>query len=119
MMGSGGYGGGMSARPVRPDDPEMQELLKQDMELDHRAHELASSTRSARGEERTRLKGELATLVNKHFDVRQKRRELQLKRMEEELQRLREAIAKRDESREAIVAQHLAELIGEAPDLEF
>ena len=57
--------------------------------------------------------------MNKHFDVRQKRRELQLKRMEDELQRLREAITSRNKSRESIVTNHMKELVGEERDLEF
>jgi hypothetical protein len=75
--------------------------------------------REARGDDRAKLKSQLAEMVNKHFDVRQKRRELQLKRMEEELQRLREAIAKRNTSRESIVDSHLRELTGEPRDLDF
>jgi len=102
-----------------PDDPEMRELMRQDGEMDRKTHELAIRVRESRGEERTKLKTELSELVNKHFDVRQNRRELQLKRMEDELQRLREAISSRNKSRESIVTNHMKELIGEERDLEF
>ena len=118
MMPGGGYGGYSTGRE-NDGDPEMNELMKQDVDLDRQAHELAASAREARGEERNKLKSQLAELVNKHFDVRQKRRELSLKRMEEELQRLRDAIASRNKSRESIVDNHVKELVGDPRDLEF
>lgn len=102
-----------------PDDPEMRDIMRQDMDMERKTHELAMRVREARGEERTKLKTEITEHVNKHFEVRQKRRELQLKRMEEELQRLRDAISSRNKSRESIVTNHIKELIGEERDLEF
>jgi hypothetical protein len=133
-FGRGGFGGGFGGRgggfgvPFVPgvpgvetpaEDPEMRELMRQDVDLDRQAHELASRVRSARGEDRTRLREELAEIVKKHFEVRQKRRELQLKRMEEELKRLREAIGERNESRATIIDNRLRELLGESRNLEF
>jgi hypothetical protein len=102
-----------------PDDPEMRDIMRQDAEMERKTHELAMRVREARGEERTKLKAEITEHVNKHFEVRQKRRELQLKRMEEELQRLRDAISSRNKSRDTIVTNHIKELIGEERDLEF
>ena len=101
------------------DDPEMRDLMKQDAEMDRKTHELSMRIHELRGDDRNKMKAELQELVNKHFDVRQKRRELQLKRMEDELQRLREAISSRNKSRESIVTNHMKELIGEERDLEF
>jgi hypothetical protein len=112
--GFGGYGG-----PPQPDDPEMRDLVQQDVELDRQAGRLASQIHSASGEERMKLKPQLAQLVSKHFDVRQERRKLQLKRMEEELKRLRDEIGKRNDSRESIVGNRVSELIGEPRDLDF
>jgi hypothetical protein len=120
---SGGFGGmmpGLSPFGEPPaDDPEMRDLLRQDMELDRQAHEMAMRVRNSRGDERSKLRAELGEVVNKHFDVRQKRRELQLKRMEEELKRLRDAIGERNESRSTIVGNRLQELLGESRNLEF
>jgi hypothetical protein len=108
-MGPGGEG----------DDPEMRELMKRDMEMDREVHELAARTRQARGEDRSRLREELNDVVKRHFDVRQKRREHQLQRMEDEIKRLRDTIAKRTNSRDSIIDNHVKELLGEARDLEF
>lgn len=119
----GGYGGGPGmpgmGGPPPPDDREMQELMKQDAELDRQAMEMSNKVRRASGEEREKLKTQLAEVVNKHFDARQKRRELQLKRLQEELERLQGAISKRNASRESIVKNRIAELVGEPQDLEF
>jgi hypothetical protein len=57
--------------------------------------------------------------VEQHFEVRQKRRELQVQRLAEELERLRAAIGRRNESRPAIVEQRLRDLLGEPRDLDF
>jgi hypothetical protein len=109
----GGYG------EMPPDDPEMRELVGQDAELERQTFQTAEQVRRAGGDERDRLKTQLAELVNKHFNVRQKRRELQLKRMEDELKRLRDAISQRNESRGSIVKNRLAELVGDPQNLEF
>src|SRR5207237_2080281 len=83
-----------------PDDPEMRELMRQDVELDQKSHELAQRVRQGRGDERAKAKDELTEVVKQHFTIRQKRRELSVKRMEEELERLKEAINKRTPSRD-------------------
>ena len=75
--------------------------------------------RRAASDQREKLKTQLTDLVNKHFDVRQQRRELQLKRMEDELARLRDAIKQRNEVRESLVKERLLELTGDPRDLGF
>ena len=103
----------------QPLDPETEELNRNDAELEQKCAELASGLRRATKEERENLKKQLAEAVNKHFDVRQKRRALQLTRLEEELKRLREANQKRIEAREQLVNRRLAELMGQHDDLGF
>jgi hypothetical protein len=134
--GGGGFGGGYGVPggmpgapgmmpggnmfgPDQPDDPEMRDLVKQDADMERQTVELSMRVHELRGEEQNKVKAQLAELLNKHFDVRQKRRELQIKRMEEELQRLKEAIAKRNESRKLIVENRFRELVGEPRDLDF
>ena len=117
----GGYGifSGRGYGAFEPDDPEMREISRKDSEMERQTMELATQYRSARGDEREKLKTQVSDLVAKHFDVRQERRKLQLKRMEEELKRLREAITKRDASTDTIVKNRLSELLGEPRDLDF
>src|SRR5262245_10279534 len=104
---------------LEQDDPEMYQLFVEDNRLDREALALARRIRQAKSPEREKLQSDLAVLVNKHFDVRQQRRELSLKRMEEELKRLREAIESRSKGREDIVQKRIAELVGDDSGLEF
>ena len=104
---------------LEQDDPEMYRLLAEDNRLEREAQSLARQVRAAKSDEREKLRAELAVTVDKHFEVRQQRRELSLKRMEEELKRLREAIESRTKGREEIVQKRLTELIGDDKELEF
>ena len=100
-------------------DPEMYKLLTEDYELERRTRELAIQYRRASGERRAEIREQLKESVDKHFQVRQERRLLELKRLEEELQRLREAIQRRDESRKTLVGERVLELLGDENDLDF
>jgi len=104
---------------LRRDDPEMFGLLNQDELLEQQTLDLAERLRRAPTDEREKLQTQLSELVNKHFDVRQQRRELQLKRMEAELGRLRDAIKQRNETRDAIIKERMTELVGDAKGLGF
>lgn len=115
--GFGGRGGDPDF--MRQQDPEMFALVSQDEQLEQQTADLADQVRRASGEQRDKLKTQLTEMVNKHFEIRQQRRELQLKRMETELGRLREAIKERNQAREAIIQQRLTELTGEVKDLGF
>lgn len=114
-MGPGPY----EMQRLEQDDPEMYKLVVEDARLDREAIAMARRVLQAKSPEREKLEGELAVLVNKHFDVRQQRRELSLKRMEEELKRLREAIEERTKGRDEIVEKRIAELVGSDSTLEF
>lgn len=125
-MGGGGPGfrpgmlpGGDDADRSRQEDPEMHRLTEQDYQLAQQTLEVAGELRRATGDQQAKLKQQLTELVNKHFDVRQQRRELQLKQMEAELGRLREAIKERNDIRDAIIKQRMSELAGPAKDLGF
>ena len=112
-MGLGGQG------DFFQEDPEMAALNRSDYDLDAKTQELAEQLRNAKTEEREKIKTQITETVTKHFDVRQKRRELQIKRMEDELKKLREAMIKRNESKEQIIKKRLTELVGNEDDLGF
>lgn len=78
-----------------------------------------SSTAALRQTSARRCKKQLEEAVGKHFEVRQARRELHLKRLAEELEKLRESIERRNEVREQIIGQRVAELMGKENDLAF
>jgi hypothetical protein len=118
-MGPGMGPGPIEMQRLEQDDPEMHQLFAEDNRLDREELALARRIHQAKSPEREKLQSELAVVVNKHFDVRQQRRELSLKRMEEELKRLREAIEARTKGREEIVHKRIAELVGDDSGLEF
>jgi hypothetical protein len=97
----------------------MYDLLMADNDLDRQAVEKAGQLRNTTSDARDKLKAELAEIVGKHFEARQKRRELQLKRMAEEIQRLRDATQARNDAREEIVNKRITELTGDASPLDF
>jgi hypothetical protein len=100
-------------------DPQEHQMNQEEYELARKTTELTMRYRHAPAEQREQVKKELTDSVNRHFEVRQQRRELQLKRLEEELQRLRESIQARNEAREQIVNRRIAELLGDKDDLSF
>ena len=117
-MGPGGRGGPPrwphhDWDDMQKNDPEMHELLKADQDLEREAREMAIQYRRAPKPQREEIKERIGKLVNKHFEVRQERRELELKRLEEELDRLRGAIERRNEARDQLVGQRLSQLLGE------
>ena len=104
--------GNMGPRNMR--DPEMAKLEEADMDLDRQTHELAEQFRREEGaEDREKLKEMLTVVVDKHFQVRQERRELEIKRLEAQLERLRAALKKRMDDRQAIVKQRISNLLGD------
>ncbi len=110
------YGGLESMQKI---DPELYKLLREDENLERQTRELVMQYRRAPSEQREKLKPQITELVNKHFDVRQQRRSLELKRLEDELQRLRETIDRRSKARKEIVEKRVSELIGREDELRF
>ena len=104
---------------MKDHDPEMYKVMKEDRDLEHRTMELVTQYRRASGDERTKIKQQLEETVNKHFDVRQQRRTLELKRLEGELQRLRETIDRREKARKEIVEKRVTRLLGTERELDF
>jgi hypothetical protein len=125
-QGVGGPGQQGMPRGPQPDweslqknDPDMFKLVKEDMELDHATRELAMRCRQAPKEQSAEMKKQLQQVVEKQFEVRQERRNLELKRLDTEIQRLREAIERRTKARDKIVEQRLSDLLGIEGELSF
>jgi hypothetical protein len=97
----------------------MYGLLKADSELDRQEREMAMRYRQAPREQREKILAAIHETVNKHFEVRQQRRAMELKRLETELQRLREAIQRREKARKELVQRRAAELVGREDELPF
>lgn len=97
----------------------MFKLLSQNMDLERQSRELAMQYQQAASGEREKIKQQIVELVNKHFDVRQERRALELKRLETQLQRLRETMEKRSKARKELVERRVSELIGREDEVGF
>lgn len=100
-------------------DPELYELEKSDMDLDRQTHQLGEQLRRAPKTKQADLRKQLNDLVQKHFDVRQARRELHLVRLAEELDKLRASMEKRKAARDQIISRRVSELVGEEDDMAF
>ncbi|MBR5710148.1 MAG: hypothetical protein IKX40_05275 [Thermoguttaceae bacterium] len=99
-------------------DPELFKLLKLDAELDRTTRQLTMQYRqTVDADSKAEIGAQLAETVAKHFDVRQKRRALELERLEKELNRMKELFEKRNDSRDKIIEQRLKELKGEEESL--
>ena len=115
-----GRTGGMGLHVGAQADPEMYELVVADEKLERESHGLAQHYRRIPKEERTELRREVTRLAEKHFDVRQQRRMLELKRLQEELQRLRRALELRAEARQKLIDRRVSELVGpDDPEVTF
>ncbi len=101
------------------DDPEMQELIRQDHELERQSFELSHRYREAKGAARDEARTALQKSVEEHFQVRQARRELQIKRISEELARLKEQVEARNTAREDIIRRRVQELVGDEGAIGF
>lgn len=105
---------------LRDQDPEMFELMRKDFDLDRECHELSEQFRRSQGtKEKAELEKTINELVRTHFNVRQKRRELELQRLEDQLSRLRESIKTRVDTRDEIIRRRVLELIGRPEDAGF
>jgi hypothetical protein len=97
---------------MRIRDPEMYKLTKADEELDRQSRDLAVQYRQAPPEKREQIRRQVEQVVNRHFEVRQERRLLELKRLKAELQNLQEAIDRRTKARKELVEKRMSDLLG-------
>ncbi len=67
--------------------------------------------------QRAKVKTKLADLLNKQFDMQQKRRDQEVAAIEAQLKKLRELMRKRGENRQKIIDNRLDQLVREAEGL--
>jgi hypothetical protein len=98
----------------------MEKLLEADAKMEQQSRDFAKRFREAEDQQqRAKARADLEVLAKEHFDLRQKRRELELSRLEEQLERVRASIKKRSEVKDLIIQRRLAQLLGEEDDLAF
>ncbi len=105
---------------TREHDPQMAKLLEQDSTLDKEARGLAEQCREETDKEkRAELKTRLTELTEKHFELRQERRQLQIAQLEAELEKVRATIDKRNDASELIIRRRVSRLLGEKDELDW
>jgi hypothetical protein len=110
---------GEEAKAEEPEDPEMAALEKEDEALEEQSAALADKFRAEQDQQlREKIKEKLQKIVNDHFDLRQRKRALEIERLEQQLEELRHVVQRRDELRQTIIDRRLDELINEE-DLSF
>jgi hypothetical protein len=103
---------------VRANDPEMAKLCNEEAKAEREASRLIRDyAHSDKEEQRDKIKGKLAEVLGKEFDLQQQRRDLELGRLEAQVKKLRQLMKKRSDSRQTIVDKRLDQLIREAEGL--
>ena len=101
-------------------DPEMAAFLKQDSDCEEAAGKLAEQCRKETDKQkRADLKKGLTELTEKHFAVRQQRRQLQIAQLEAELEKVRATIEKRNDARDLIIRRRVSTLLGKRDILDW
>jgi hypothetical protein len=89
----------------------MTELLKQEDELDNQANNLAAKYQKAATGDKDKIQKQIEETVNKQFEVRQKRRKLQLDRMQKDLDELRTIYENKNASKDALIKGRVQQLL--------
>jgi len=98
----------------------MKELRKKDAELEHQSRDVLRRYRAAKTtEEQAALKKQITTVVQEHFDVRQKSRNRQIKLLDEKLGKLKSQIEQREKERETLIGRRVSQLLGQDDELGF
>jgi len=99
---------------LKEKDPDRYGRVAEEKRLERESRQLAQKYRKKEDEaEKTRLKGELESLLYEIFDCRQMNRKDEIERLEKRLTELRKANQERLASKEEIVQRRLDELLGE------
>jgi flagellar motility protein MotE (MotC chaperone) len=82
------------------------------------AYQLAQQLAAAKSDsEREKTKGQLAEVLEKQFDQRQKRHEEEIKQLEEQLKKLKNLVDKRQENRHQIIGDRLNQIVRDSQGL--
>jgi Spy/CpxP family protein refolding chaperone len=87
----------------------------EEMELTRQANDLVRKLGEAKGDaEKEKIKTKLSEVLEKQFDIRQKRHTSEIEALENQVKKLKELVQKRQENRKEIVSKRLDQLQREA-----
>ena len=86
--------------------------------LSHQAEQYAQQLAAAKSDsDRDKIKSQLAELLEKQFDQRQKRHEDEIKQLEAQIKKLKDLVEKRQENRREIISARLNQIVKESQGL--
>ena len=86
--------------------------------LSHQAEQLAQQLAAAKSDsDREKIKAQLAEILEKQFDQRQKRHEEEIKQLEAQIKKLKDLVDKRQENRREIIGARLNQIVKESQGL--
>jgi replicative DNA helicase len=100
-------------------DPKVIALLKQDRTMEKQSRVLAQKCLASQGAAREPLRKELEEATTKHFELRQKRRQMEIESLEKQLERVKATLDKRNNGKDLIIQRRIAKLLGEEDELAF
>ena len=97
---------------------DFQPMNAEDANLQRGVEELSRKLGGAKGsEDRSKIKDQLTEVLEKQFNLRQKRHQDEIKALEDKLKKLKDLVDKRQENRKEIVAKRLDQILSEAEGL--
>jgi hypothetical protein len=98
--------------------PERNQLMQSESALAHQVEELKRRLDGAATDaDRSKVRTQLAELLGKQFDIRQKRHGLEIEALESQVKKLKDLVRKRNESREEIISRRADQILREAEGL--
>lgn len=109
----GRFGGPQAWQPIDPDQAaEVQQIAQEDAKFESEVRAAVSAYHGVEDQaERDRLRAQVSDLLAKQFNLRQKRRTVELESLEARVKKLREALSKRESASQTIIERRLAELL--------
>ena len=101
---------------LKKSDPKAYKLTIEDTKIELECQKLSHQFKEARKNDEqdrmTEIHGKVAELVEKHFDVRQKLREMELEKLELRLAQARKQLEKRAGNRKELIQTRVTDLTG-------
>jgi hypothetical protein len=104
---------------LKESNPPLYEIRMRQLKVDSEVDRWVEASRQSSGEAHARDLESLRKAVEQAFDVRQELMKSDVEVLERKLQELKALVARRQESRRAIVAQRVAELAAEEKPLKW
>ena len=107
-------------------NPELAEVLKEELKLKNNRGRLLKKIRTAKGKERKKLMEQLEEVVNRRFDLIVRKKQLRyvhllekLKKLQTEVQRREAEVEKLKQKKKQAIQERLEELIGKAEKINW